>query len=114
MTLRLSPDLLAAAYDFLRQTDPFKGWKLPEGDDLGFSVIRDPHTYANFNVVEGVPTIRVSETCVGHTSTLLAQISHEMCHLRQHLRGEKDAHGASFKRMAASVCKAHGFDPKTF
>ena len=33
MTLRLTPDMLAAAYDFLRTTVPFSRWRLPEADD---------------------------------------------------------------------------------
>jgi len=29
MTLRLTPDMLAAGYDFLRTTAPFQRWRLP-------------------------------------------------------------------------------------
>ena len=38
MTLSLTPDLLAAAYDFLRATPPFKAWRLPESDDIAHTV----------------------------------------------------------------------------
>jgi hypothetical protein len=114
MTLRLTPDMLAAGYDFLRTTEPFKGWKLPESDDIGFAVVRDPKMHADFGVENGTPIIRVSENGAGHTITLLASLGHEMCHLRQHLKGYRDAHGASFKAMAKRVCAAHGFDIKTF
>lgn len=106
--------MLAAGYDFLRTTEPFKGWKLPESDEIGFAVIRDPNCYANFNVVDGMPTIRVSSACVGHTATLLAKLAHELCHLRQHLTKDKSVHGAAFKRMATRICRVHGFDLKTF
>ncbi len=37
-----------------------------------------------------------------------------MCHLRQEKLGDRGHHNASFKRMAARVCCAHGFDLKTF
>src|SRR6185312_16077207 len=114
MTLRLTPDTLAAAYEYLRTTSPFKGWRLPEADDIGFHVVRDPKIHADFYVENGLPNIRVSENCVGHTETLIAKLAHELCHLRQHLIGARDHHGASFKRMAAAVCRHHGFDPKTF
>lgn len=114
MSLRLTPDLLAAGYDFLRETGPFKGWKLPASDDVEFHVSRDPHVHADFGMERGVPVIRVSERGAGHTVTLLAAMAHEMVHLRQHMVGARDHHGASFKRMAGAVCRAHGFDPKTF
>jgi len=114
VTLRLTPDLLAAGYDFLRASEPFKGWKLPESDDIGFHVVRDPKMHADFGIEKGVPTIRVSENGAGHTVTLLAALAHEIIHLRQHLTGKRDTHGASFKAMAKRVCSSHGFDPQTF
>jgi hypothetical protein len=114
MSLRLTPDVLAAAYDFLRSTPPFKGWRLPESDDVGFHVVRDPNMYADFGMEGGCPVIRVSEAKNGHVATLLATMGHEMCHLRQELIGDRGHHTAAFKRMAAAVCRAHGFDPKTF
>lgn len=114
MTLRLTPDMLAAAYDFLCTTAPFKGWRLPESDGVGFCVVADPNMYADFGVENGIPVIRVSEAKNGHTATLLATMAHEMCHLRQELIGDRGHHTAAFKRMAARVCRAHGFDIKTF
>mgnify|MGYP007100096351 CR=1 FL=1 len=114
MSLRLTPDILAAAYEFVRVTPPFKGWKLPHPDDVGFHVIRDKGAYGDFRVIDGLPTIRISENCVGHTQTLIAKMAHECIHLRQHLTGDKEVHGARFKAAAKRVCKYHGFDPKTF
>lgn len=114
MTLRLTPDMLAAGYDFLRTTEPFRHWKLPHSDDLGFHVVRHAGLSADFGVKKGVPFIRVSEAGNGHTSTLLASLCHEMIHLRQHLPGDRELHGPRFQRMAARVCALHGFDPKIF
>jgi hypothetical protein len=114
MSLRLTPDMLAAAYEFLRTTAPFRGWKLPDSDALGFSVVRDPKMFADFGMEKGIPIIRVSEAKNGFTITLLASVAHEMCHLRQAMIGDKSHHGAKFKRMAAQVCRAHGFDLKMF
>jgi SprT-like family protein len=45
---------------------------------------------------------------------LLAAMAHEMCHLRQEMTGDRGHHTAAFRRMAARVCRAHGFDLKTF
>lgn len=114
MTLRLTPDMLAAAYDFLRTTEPFRRWDLPESDELGFHVVRYIGLSADFGIREGVPCIRASEVNNGHTVTLLASLAHEMIHLRQHLTGDREHHGPRFRRMAARVCTVHGFDPKIF
>ena len=114
MSLRLTPDMLAGAYEFLRTTQPFSGWKLPHGDEVGFSVVRDKSIFADFGIENGIPIIRVSESKNGLTATLLATMAHEMCHLRQEQLGDRGHHSASFKRMAARVCRAHGFDLKTF
>lgn len=115
MTLRLTPDLLAAAFDFLRTTEPFKAWKLPESDDVGFHVVRDPKMFADFGLDEnGIPLIRVSTAKNGHVATILATMGHEMIHLHQIRSGDSGNHNTMFKRCAARVCAAHGFDPKTF
>ena len=114
MTLKLTPDMLAAGYDFLRTTAPFLRWRLPESDELGFHVVRDAALSADFGVEQGIPFIRVSEANNGLAATLLATLAHEMIHLRQYLTGDREHHGPRFKRMAARVCAAHGFDPKTF
>ena len=114
MSLRLTPDMLAAAYEFLRTTEPFRRWRLPEAYDVGFAVVRDARMFADFGMENGIPVIRVSEVKNGFTVTLLASVAHEMCHLRQEAVGDRSHHGAKFKRMAAQVCRAHGFDLKTF
>lgn len=114
VTLRLTPDVLAAAYDFLRTTDPFRRMKLPEADDIGFHVVSDQDIFADFVVENGVPIIRVSAANNGHTVTLLAAIAHEMKHLHQHMTGDRETHGHRFKRFAARCCAIHGFDPLAF
>lgn len=115
MTLRLHPDLVAAGYDFLRQSTPFKSWKLPEADEIGFGIVDDPTVFADFCLVNGEPLIRVSGMN-GHTVTLLATISHEMIHLYQHLNKlDKGCdHNADFWKRAKRICAIHGFDPKVF
>lgn len=114
MTLRLTPDILAAGYEFLRETKPFRGWRLPPSDEVAFHVVRDPKIHADFGVEKGEPVIRVSENGAGHTVTLLAALAHEMIHLRQYKMGARDTHGSTFRRMAHAVCREHGFDVKTF
>ena len=106
--------MLAAGYDFLRTTQPFRGWRLPDSDALGFHVVRKSQLSADFGVEQGMPFIRVSDVHNGHTVTLLATLAHEMIHLRQYLTGDREHHGPRFRKMAARACRAHGFDPKIF
>lgn len=115
MTLRLHPDLIAAGYDFLRQSQPFRRWRLPEADEIGFGVVDDPTIFADFCLLNGEPLIRVSGMN-GHTVTLLATIAHEMIHLYQHLNklDKGDDHNADFWKRAKRICSIHGFDPKIF
>ena len=114
MTLRLTPDSLSTMYEYLRTTRPFCTWGLPHADEIGFHVVKNRAADADFIVINGVPTIRVSEHGVGQTDTLAATVGHEACHLRQHLKGWALNHGARFQTMAKAVCKEHGFDSKTF
>jgi len=105
--------MLASGYDFLRTTQPFHRWKLPEAEEVGFHVFRALHS-ADCEMVKGTPIIRVSEKRNGHTATLLATIAHEMIHIRQFMLGDTGNHNALFLKLADRVCQIHGFDPKTF
>jgi hypothetical protein len=114
MTLKLHPEMLVAAYEYLRTTEPFKAWNLPHSDDVGFHVVKTSVMSADFSVENGMPIIRVSLAKNGHTNSLMETMAHEMIHLRQHLTKDREVHGRRFQKMAARVCKAHGFDPLTF
>jgi hypothetical protein len=119
MTLKLTPDILRAAYEFLNSCEPFKFWNLPDGEDIEFHVSDDRvnHAWVNTGRRRKQPRIVVSRALVGHTLSLLQAIAHEMVHLievRAGLTPHNVQHGAAFKKLAARVCKIHGFDPKTF
>jgi hypothetical protein len=119
MTLKLTPDILRAAYDFLNSCEPFSRWNLPDGEDIEFHVANDRvnHAWVNTGRKRKQPRITVSRALIGHTSSLLAAIAHEMVHLhevRARLTPHNVQHGAAFKKLAVLVCKIHGFDPKTF
>lgn len=116
MSLRLSPEMLAAAYEFIRTSQPFKGWKLPEADAVQFTV--NAHKYW-FGSHQGGPTchITISEATVGHTATLIRVMAHEAIHLYQYqagLESRSTHHNADFRRRAGLVCREHGFDEKAF
>lgn len=117
MTLPLSPETLRAAYDFLSTTPPFSKWNLPDSDDVAFKVIRDPSLRGYYIFEKNKHRIFVSSATIGHTASLVMLMAHEMIHLH-----ERDVkidrldveHSLAFRKLAAIVCKYHGFDPKLF
>ena len=116
MSGAVTPEILEAAYEFLRTTPPFKRWKLPHADDIAFKVTRTRDRFGEFENTDP-PTIAVSEYMNGHTQTLLATLAHEMVHLHHHLKHKDRSdveHGTQFKRDAARVCRHHGWDAKAF
>jgi hypothetical protein len=117
MTLKLTPEVLAAAYEFLCTTDPFKNWGLPDGDEIVFKVAKSKDLHGWHTVKRGKHHIAISAAGVGHTTSLIQTMAHEMIHLYEtiaKLTPSNVQHGAAFKKLAARVCRIHGFDPKTF
>lgn len=120
MTLPLTPDMIAAAYDYLRTTPPFSRWNLPDSEDVRFSVGKFRSDYASYRWDGKQHTITMSANAIGYSPTLLRYLSHEMVHLHleetgmESRQGGEDTHNAAFRKFAAQVCKHHGFDPKAF
>jgi hypothetical protein len=120
MTLPLSPELLGAAYRFLLHTPPFKTRKMPPSSKVKFIVARFRRDYASYQWDGKQHTIRMSINAIGHTSTLLKYLGHEMVHLYleenglESRAGGQDTHNAEFKKLAKIFCRYHGCDPKAF
>lgn len=116
MTLPLTPEALAAAYDYLCEFPPFSKWNMPHSEDVKFLVIRQADRYAHYQMVDGVHNIAVSVKWVGRHDSLLSTLCHEMIHL--HTRATKmrmrNAHGRAFQGLADQVCAIHGFDRLLF
>lgn len=108
--MRLTPAILVAAYEFLRATPPFVGWRLPEADDVEFRVSHFAHL-GECHANDGTHVIAISARRISHTDTLMRTMAHEMIHLRHNHVGIDTVHGAPFVRDAKLVAKAHGFDP---
>lgn len=111
--LKLTPAMLAAAYELLRTVPPFRGWKLPHESELDFAVILTDRLHGD---CDG-ETIRISAACHGQILPLLETTAHEMVHLhqiRRKLETHNSQHNADFRRRAQSVCAALGFDYKRF
>jgi hypothetical protein len=118
--LHLTPEALENAYEYLRATLPFRRWSLPHADELVFRVMgardRYGHFKGRFKDNVDLNEIGVSQRKVHSTDMLMATMAHEMIHLHQHERGSctRGVHNANFKRLAARVCRVHGFDLESF
>lgn len=118
--LPLTPETLAAAYDYLKSTPPFSKWNLPESDEVLFKVTRVRGWFGRYRWNGKKHTIEVSSASIGQTQTLLRYMAHEMVHLHledigmESRTGGPNTHNAAFRVLAAHVCKVHGFDPKAF
>lgn len=120
--MHLTPTILEAAYNYLRATPPFSKWKLPESDAVEFHVTRTQPTkahniiYGDYNNRPGKPRIRISHNAHKNQYMVVLTMAHEMVHMYQYQPGARGSydHGPKFKRLAAQVCRAHGFDPETF
>ena len=120
MTIKLTPTLMALAYDLLNETEPFKGYNLPDSDEVKFIVARFSSDFARYQWDGSHHTIFMSKNAIGHLSTLLEKTAHEMIHMHLEETGAesrsvgKDTHNGAFRICAMQVCKAHGWDYKAF
>ncbi|WP_448043805.1 hypothetical protein [Bradyrhizobium liaoningense] len=119
MPLPLTSETLAAAYDYLKTTPPFRGWNMPESDEVKFIVAKFRDDFAQYRWDGKQHTVSVSVNAVGQTSTLIEKMAHEMIHLhledsKMETRGTKNTHSIWFRKFAAQVCRIHGFDGKAF
>lgn len=95
---------------------------MPDADDVIFKVTRSRKVLGMARYYVGRPQpspsyeLEVSEHFIGRTHSLMELVAHEMIHIHQReTRMEKGGeHNAAFKKLAAMVCKHHGFDPKLF
>lgn len=120
MSLSLNPDMLAAAYEFLRASPPFRGWRpaLPDAETVEFHITRSQALRGRWCVADsGAHRIEISCSTVGHSETLIRTVAHEMIHLYQREAGTETPnamHNAEFHRLKRLVCLGHGWDPRSF
>lgn len=117
MALHLTHAMLAQAYELLRATPPFRGWKLPPAEEVEFHVTASVADHADYcNLQDGRHRIRVSYKRHKTLRSLIETMAHEMIHMRERqlkLRWDV-AHGATFQRLADRICALHGFDRGSF
>lgn len=117
MTLPLTREMLERAWDYFRETPPFKRMKLPPSGDVRFIVGRDKKIAGYHKMANGKHIVGVSSGCIGRTHSLMEVMAHEMIHAHQRetsLHREGVEHNAGFLKIAERVCRIHGFDPKLF
>src|SRR5262249_50899009 len=116
MTLHLTPGMIEAAYELLRQTPPFRRWGLPDPDDLEFRAVPLPNDDQGelCKFPDGRLRLTVNPNRHKTIHSMIMTLAHEMAHMRQEQLKKKDHHGASFQRLADLVCKVHGFDRGQF
>ncbi len=113
MNAGISTDTLAAAYELLRASTPFRTLKLPPADEVTFKLTNDKHKAGECDF-DKPAIISVSAHYHGHLYGMLMTMAHEMSHLHQFIKTGKADHGPAFQKLAARICRAHGFDPKLF
>lgn len=116
MTIPLTAELLQATYDMLRVTPPFNSWNMPDGEDVTFKVSKDARIRGKYQRRAGRHFVWISAASIGHLESLVEVMAHEMIHLHEEAAGmvRSSEHSAVFQKLAARVCKFHGFDPKLF
>ena len=120
--LRLTPEMLEGAYEYLRVSPPFSRWNLPHADQVSFRVMgtrdrfghfRGRHKRASGN--DAFSEIAISAGMVRSSDLLIATMAHEMIHLYQDETGTaRGHHNPAFLKLAKRVCDIHGFDFESF
>lgn len=112
--MKPSVDQVAAAYEMLRVSAPYRAWKLPHGDEIEFKVTRHRDRFGHWSRYKRTNEhiIVISETLVTDMSLLLLTVAHEMIHLKQDIdktdtRGND--HNAQFVRLAKRVSRCMGW-----
>lgn len=118
--MRLTPDLLAAAYSLLRETEPFRRWNLPDAEEIRFEVVKTRAWQGEYVSWQGEHShrIRISQWFHKRIIRLLETMAHEMLHLHMREAGAKQdshRHGPAFKKLCRLVLRHHPeFDPVGF
>lgn len=107
MTLPLTPEMLAHAYDYLCCCQPFNKMNMPHSEDVRFSIGRRKDRFAHYQMIGGAHHIELSSRFVGRHITLLSTLSHEMGHLYLEQNCIDDGHGPGFQKLADRICKYH-------
>lgn len=111
----MTPELIASIYTTLRQTRPFVKWPLPPAEDVKFLVTRSTEYMGAYRTYRGSHTLKVSSKRHTYLSSTITTVAHEMVHMTLAIKGEDWlSHGAKWRKLAARVCRDHGWDLACF
>ena len=110
--MHLTPEILRGCYEFLRETPPFRRWRLPKADTIKFRVVALKDCYGQYEGGGGEHQIDISGARISHTDNLVKTMAHELIHLRTFMLSKSVTHGAHFEKLKRQVCKQHGWDSK--
>lgn len=134
----LTPAIVRNMYTYLCALPPFSEWDMPDVEGVRFcvksaKVERGGGFYYGMHDAECVLPVsrKGGKRRLRHTLTVfrkahadyksaLGTVAHEMCHIHvssaafKKYRYDPASHGPAFKKAAAAVCAAHGFDLDTF
>lgn len=119
--MHLTPAILKANYNYLKETPPFRRWGLPEGDEISWFVTNTKKHEGECSIRrykdnrrKPIHRISISAALIKASDSLTQVMAHEMCHLRNDMVGVKSHHGYEFKRLAKMVCRDHGWREELF
>lgn len=114
--MNLTPQILQSSYKLLIKTHPFNRWKLPEISLIKFRINKSTTEFGSYTYyTDNTHLIILSSEKIGRFETLLPTLAHEIVHMRLRTIGKGNAlHGKQFQKLAALVCKHHGWDIKGF
>ena len=114
----MHPESLEAAYAYLATTLPFRRWKLPSAEEIGFRVTRSRSHFGQClteRTDKGFGhTVEVSSVKNKTGDDMFQTMAHEMIHVYLDRRSVRAHHGPEFKRCAAIVCRRHGWKVENF
>jgi len=114
MSIHISLATAEAAYELLRTTKPFSGWKLPHENELGFEITHSPDVFGQVLCSKSGMILQISAKRHHTLPELLKTLAHEMAHLQEYRLTGDCKHGATWHRLANSVCRHHNFDRGAF
>ena len=117
MTVPITPEILAAAWDYICTTPPLCDWNLPASDDITFRVIKTRKVFGQISMRRKRYVIEVSESRCGRHDVILSTLCHEAAHLHTHsacFMNPRNVHDAAFWALADQICDVHEFDRKNF
>jgi len=117
MPLRITPDVIRNAYEYLRSTRPFNSWKLPHADKIQIRTVLAHDKLGEWRFDNKHHCISINDKYISTSFSLLTTLAHEMIHMAQYVlktETSNSEHNKDFFKKVKTVARHHGFDSKWF